>query len=489
MILALGVVACRTFEVALHVRPGFRAGPLKFLDVGTWGLSAFVLLWVLFSAATAMLLWIRVLFAPTVDRLTRPITSRIANTSATALAALVALAGILWWTGITWWYADMFSSMFAMQSGKFSGPDGAPLLNTAFRVMQKNYGMHAAILCFVLLFVVWRWWPRLERRAEDLAFVRAMKWAPIAICILVLACATAPRRLVWERFQVVLSQKPAVVRYRNKRGGASALLERRIERQPADRQTEFTGCDVSGSRRVAVHRAPGVAVLWQDRRGDVEEAKMVRRLLVTGALLLAMLGVPRPSHAGLLDFIWEMTGPQMLGVGYGCFFTTSFEREECRVHGVTAPVEYEHDAASRRPLLCLRHVVHASSTDKNSKTQEYDWFDVQMVMIEPGLAFRSIGESGVSRVRVYHGVGVTWNYLFGKDMRGFDKFGYKFTPIDVAYKQVAVAFEMRLYPNGFTDDEFGFGPRVTFDRPYETTYGLKVSWAIGGNKPFGGPTK
>jgi hypothetical protein len=47
---------------------------------------------------------------------------------------------------------------------------------------------------------------------------------------------------------------------------------------------------------------------------------------------------------------------------------------------------------------------------------------------------------------------------------------------------VAVAFEIRLYPNGFTADEFGFGPRLDFNRPNETTYGFKVSWAIGGNK-------
>ena len=60
------------------------------------------------------------------------------------------------------------------------------------------------VLSFVLLFTVWRWWPRLERRAEDPGFVRAMKWAPIAICILALVCVMAPRRLVWERFQVVL---------------------------------------------------------------------------------------------------------------------------------------------------------------------------------------------------------------------------------------------------------------------------------------------
>ena len=39
-----------------------------------------------------------------------------------------------------------------------------------------------------------------------------MKWAPIAICILALVCVTAPRRLVWERFQVVLyKNQPAFV--------------------------------------------------------------------------------------------------------------------------------------------------------------------------------------------------------------------------------------------------------------------------------------
>ena len=31
-----------------------------------------------------------------------------------------------------------------------------------------------------------------------------MKWAPIAICVLALVCATAPRRFAWERFPVVL---------------------------------------------------------------------------------------------------------------------------------------------------------------------------------------------------------------------------------------------------------------------------------------------
>ena len=215
---------------------------------------------------------------------------------------------------------------------------------------------------------------------------------------------------------------------------------------------------------------------------------MVRRVFVTGILLVA-LGLPRSAHAGLLDFIWEMSGPQMIGTGYGCFLTLQWKREECRVHGVPVPVKIEQGAPHRGGPFLVLDASYLFSTGKDSATQDYDWGQVQMVMLEPALAFRSIGESGRDTVRIYHGVGVTWNYLFGKDMRGFDKFGYKFTPIDIAYKQVAVAFEIRLYPNGFTDDEFGAGPRLDFNRPHETTYGVKVSWAIGGNTPFGGGTK
>jgi hypothetical protein len=217
---------------------------------------------------------------------------------------------------------------------------------------------------------------------------------------------------------------------------------------------------------------------------------MVRRIMVTGALLLAVLGVPRPSHAGLLDFIWEMSGPQMLGFGYGCFLTTQLKREECRVHGVPIPVDVKTGDPHRGgPFLVLDASYLFSTPRDPNALEQYDWGHVQMLMLEPALAFRSIGESGRDTVRIYHGVGFTWDYLIVKDARNFDKFGYKFTPIDVAYKQWAVALEIRLYPNGFTADEFGFGPRLNFNRPNETTYGFKVSWALGGNKPFGGGTK
>jgi hypothetical protein len=209
--------------------------------------------------------------------------------------------------------------------------------------------------------------------------------------------------------------------------------------------------------------------------GDFEEGEMVRRIVVTGALLLAVLGVPRPTQAGLLDFIWEMSGPQMIGVGYGCYYTLGFEREECRIHGVTAMPT----TATRRhgPFIVL-DTSYFLSTDKG----KYDGGQVHMFMIEPGVAFRTIGDTAAQDWRLYHSIGATYDYLFGKDMRGFDKAGIKITPFDLAYKRVAFAFEVRLYPRGFTDDEFGFGPRQTGDRPSEAVYGFKVSLALSRNK-------
>ena len=50
-------------------------------------------------------------------------------------------------------------------------------------------------------------------------------------------------------------------------------------------------------------------------------------------------------------------------------------------------------------------------------------------------------------------------------------------PVEVEFRRrLAVGFKVRIYPNGFTDDEFGFGPRLDFNRPAEITYGASVSY-------------
>ncbi len=75
------------------------------------------------------------------------------------------------------------------------------------------------------------------------------------------------------------------------------------------------------------------------------------------------------------------------------------------------------------------------STSKDSDTQQYGWFDANMVVFEPGvIVFSKVSPS--SELRVGHGTGVTWGLLFGDNFRRFDKFGYSIVPVEVSYKRV-----------------------------------------------------
>ena len=202
---------------------------------------------------------------------------------------------------------------------------------------------------------------------------------------------------------------------------------------------------------------------------------MGRRIVAGAALVLALLGVPRPCDAGLLEFIWEMSGPQLLGAGYGCFFTLRMKSEECRVGGATLALT---QPKAPKVLISLGGAVFGS-TGKDSDTQGYDWGEVWMLALEPGVFVRSRQYVEGSRApQLSHGAGISYDLLFGRDFKRFDKFAFTITPIDLAWKHVAVGVKLRLYPNGFTDDEFKPGPRINQNRPFESTLGFSFSYII-----------
>src|SRR5262245_11902739 len=56
---------------------------------------------------------------------------------------------------------------------------------------------------------------------------------------------------------------------------------------------------------------------------------MLRRAAGVGILLFAVLCMPRTSEAGLLEFIWDLSGPQIVNVGFGCNFDMKFKKQDC----------------------------------------------------------------------------------------------------------------------------------------------------------------
>jgi hypothetical protein len=201
---------------------------------------------------------------------------------------------------------------------------------------------------------------------------------------------------------------------------------------------------------------------------------MTRRMAVLGMLLFAVLGVPRTSDAGLFEFIWEMSGPRMVGATVSCLFTVDgkLDLAECRAGNGLATIQ-----AKRRyvPLLVLGGGGFVS-TGHDSATKTYDWGDATMLVLEPGALFLSKLEPSKGGLRVGHGVGISYDVLFGKDFQTFDKFAFTFTPVEVSYWRLVFALKLRLYPNGFTNDEFSPGPPASLNRGAELVWGGGVSY-------------
>jgi len=218
---------------------------------------------------------------------------------------------------------------------------------------------------------------------------------------------------------------------------------------------------------------------------------MGRRIAVVGTLLIALLGAPRPSEAGLLEIIWEMSGPQMLGAAFGCLYSVSTKKfEQCRIgeNPTTQYISKEADPTKRKgPFIGFSAGIYGS-TSEDSPTQKFKWWEIGMVELGTGLSFRSYETGGPNNddVRVHHGFGVVYERLFGRGIEGFNngairpfnKFAFTVTPIDITLKKVAVGIKLRLYPEGFTDDQFKAGLPPTDDRPFETTVAFTFSLIV-----------
>jgi hypothetical protein len=203
---------------------------------------------------------------------------------------------------------------------------------------------------------------------------------------------------------------------------------------------------------------------------------MLRRAASLGILLFAVFGMPRTSDAGLIEFIWELSGPQMIGGEYGCSFNLKWQLQTCRP-GVSALTERR---SSRFGPYIFLGVEGQVSTGKNSDDRPYEFLKNYRIAFTPAVSVQS-GSLGKSHI--YHSVGLTYDLLFGlarkeaptTDSYSFDKFGFTITPIEFVFERFSVGAKVRIYPNGFTADEFGLGPRLDYDRPAEATLGVTAT--------------
>jgi serine/threonine protein kinase len=198
-----GLVACRSFDTVLTIPSEFATRPSQYFRVGTEALLPFVLNWVFGIAFVAIFAGIRLALGSRTERLlgTR---WRLESLSPATVATLIPLAAAIVWLSITSYYWPIVDTLSAVHAGTPVNPPRVPLLDMRFSRMVHVYSEFAAILSFLLVYVVWRWWPWLEQRAEDATGIRRMKWVSLALAAVMVLTAVGPRRFAMETFDRVL---------------------------------------------------------------------------------------------------------------------------------------------------------------------------------------------------------------------------------------------------------------------------------------------
>jgi hypothetical protein len=205
-----------------------------------------------------------------------------------------------------------------------------------------------------------------------------------------------------------------------------------------------------------------------------------RRVWMVAPVFVVMLTIPRVAHAGIGEFIWEMSGPQMWGGGVQCKYSLKWELKQCYV---TVPIPAIAKAPAERFRFSIDGGLYVS-TGKDADGVDYEAWKTWMLAFDPMIEFvtwektdRDINQ----RRELYHGIGgVSYNFLFGPDFRRFSNLAFKVRPIGYRYGRFAFEFDLRMYPDGFTAGQFGKASLSPEDPDKaEVTYGFSLGIAFG----------
>jgi hypothetical protein len=198
-----GLVATRTFEVVLSIGQDFSGGMAEYAAIGMQALLPFVLYWLLGIALVSVLTGVRLVLGSRLHRLLGAWPRRFDRISPATIATVIPMLAAACWLVASWIHWPIVDTLAAIHLGAPAGSTNSPILGEAFSRMQYNYSQFSAVLSFGIVFAVWRWWPSLERRSDDLVTVRRMKWTSIALAVVIILAAVAPRRFAMERFEAV----------------------------------------------------------------------------------------------------------------------------------------------------------------------------------------------------------------------------------------------------------------------------------------------
>jgi hypothetical protein len=187
------------------------------------------------------------------------------------------------------------------------------------------------------------------------------------------------------------------------------------------------------------------------------------RLWICASVFAASLAYPITASAGIGEIILQMSGPRMLGVGLECRMVFSGTREPCKVSSPATAVFFAENQPDVKMWLSLGGGFYWS-LNKTVDGQDYDTGEVKMWSFDPMLEIESKAwpiENKNLKLQIYHGVlGVSYNLLHGDAFPTFSNAALRLRPAGIVIPfstnwGVDFSYNVRLYPRGFTPEDFG----------------------------------
>jgi hypothetical protein len=169
-----------------------------------------------------------------------------------------------------------------------------------------------------------------------------------------------------------------------------------------------------------------------------------------------------------------MSGPQMAGGMSGCVLHDGKKIDHCSVLGV--PLRKDEGRlkigwppvpeTAPRMWWFLQSGAYFS-TGKDSDDANFEFGKIGMLTVDPMFAVKS--KAG------YHGIGVTYNFLFSGNFEPVHNFGILARPIAWQMLKFEWAVNLRFYKNGFDVIDFSDPAVLVRGDQFETILGFSIS--------------
>jgi hypothetical protein len=199
----LGFIASRFFEVVLQIDRDLWLGFVDTFTTGMTGLLPYVVLWLFGAACLGLIAALRTLVA---ERIATPLirlNALLDSADPARVATGIFLFGVVSCGVLNLIaYRDLFAALYALRDSPGDTSVDFTILGPDRNGVRVSHLLFSVYLSMLLGLAVWRWFPRLEKQSAA-PIARLMKWATLAVVLIVIAWDVMPRRILWETHRVV----------------------------------------------------------------------------------------------------------------------------------------------------------------------------------------------------------------------------------------------------------------------------------------------